>query len=70
MWPQGTKLQLPRLQRLETITVSFVINFGKWGGFYVHRGNTIRVCLGWVAFTAMKGDIDEVLARLDREGKL
>jgi hypothetical protein len=55
---------------LEKITVSFVINFGKWGGFYVHRGNTIRVCLGWVAFTAMKGDIDEVLARLDREGKL
>lgn len=36
--------------------MSFVIAFGKWGGFYFHRGWTTRLCLGWVSMTYIPED--------------
>lgn len=44
--------------------MSFIISFGKWGGFYFQRGWCVRLCLGFVAFTFMPKDIDEVLSNL------
>lgn len=41
--------------------MSFAISFGTYGGFYIHRGYTFRVCLGWVAFTVFPFDIDTEL---------
>jgi len=49
--------------------MSFVINFGKWGGFYIHRGSSFRICLGWVALTIVRGDIDLVLSDLTEQNE-
>lgn len=35
-----------------------MLSFGRWGGFYVHRGYSWRLCLGWVAITAFPADFD------------
>lgn len=40
---------------------TFVISFGEYGGFYCNSG---RLCLGWVAFTFLPFDIDDVLGML------
>jgi len=50
--------------------MSFVISFGKFGGFYLFWGYTKRVCLGWVAFTFFPLDIDPVLDDLQKLRKL
>jgi len=44
--------------------MTFIISFGKYGGFYFYNENTFRVCLGWVAFTWFPFDIDMVLRKL------
>jgi len=41
--------------------MTFMISVGKYGGFYWHRKYTFRLCLGWVAFTFVPADIDDVL---------
>jgi hypothetical protein len=41
--------------------MTFIISIGKYGGFYIHSH---RVCLGWIAFTFYKFDIDISLKRL------
>jgi len=41
--------------------MTFTVSFGKWAGFYIFKGYTFRVCLGWVAFTYFPIDIDEIL---------
>lgn len=38
--------------------MSFIISIGKYGGFYVKAG---RVCLGWIAFSFIPFDVDDVL---------
>ena len=40
--------------------LSIVLSFGRWGGVYVQRGATWRVCLGWVAFTILFNDWDDI----------
>lgn len=40
------------------------ISCGKWGGFYIHRGYTSRICLGFFAITYIPRDLDEVLEYL------
>lgn len=42
--------------------MSVIFAVGAWGGFYWHRGYTIRVCLGWVSISYFPHDIDDVLA--------
>jgi hypothetical protein len=53
--------------------MTFMVNFGKWGGVYISRGYSFRVCLGWVAFTVIPRDIDElfddILAKIDGMAK-
>ena len=49
--------------------MSFYLNFGRYGGFYIHRsewrtGTSWRVCLGWVALTYWPCDMDSALARI------
>jgi uncharacterized protein (DUF433 family) len=44
--------------------MSFVINIGSWGGIYVYRGATFRLCLGWVALTIWPFDIDYLISDL------
>jgi len=44
--------------------MSIILSFGKWGGFYFHRGYTTRPCLGWFAITLVPEDIDNIFNRL------
>jgi hypothetical protein len=39
------------------------ISWGKYGGFYWRRGYTTRLCLGWIALTYFREDLDEILSR-------
>lgn len=39
---------------------SVIVSVGRYGGFYVHRGHTLRICLGWIALTVVPFDIDRV----------
>ena len=41
--------------------MTIAISFGKYGGFYLFRGYTKRLCLGWMAITYFPCDIDEIL---------
>jgi hypothetical protein len=38
-----------------------VISFGKYGGFNFHKGYSLRVCLGWVAFYYIPNDFENLL---------
>jgi hypothetical protein len=40
---------------------SVVLSWGKYGGFYFNKGYTTRLCFGWVAFTYIPDDIDNIL---------
>ena len=41
--------------------MSFIFSIGKYGGFYHLVSKTsIRLCLGWVAFTILFVDVDLV----------
>lgn len=33
----------------------------KWGGFYLHKGHTFRLCLGYLAITFVPLPFDEIL---------
>jgi len=44
--------------------MTFMINIGSWGGFYFGSG---RLCLGWIAFTILFLDVDELLRSLMEE---
>jgi hypothetical protein len=46
--------------------MTIVCNIGAYGGFSIHRGNTTRLCLGWLAITVIPVDLDNVLSRLAR----
>ena len=46
--------------------MSIVLSVGRWGGVYLQRGYTWRVCLGWVALTFIPEDMDDLLNRLRR----
>jgi hypothetical protein len=42
--------------------VTFAISFGHYGGFYVTSTSaTKRVCLGWIAFTFCRVEIDDLI---------
>lgn len=37
---------------------SFIVSMGQYGGFYISPS---RLCLGWIAFTVIREDIDGIL---------
>jgi len=41
--------------------VCIVISIGKWGGVWVYKGYGWRLCLGWIAFTFLPTDGDNIL---------
>lgn len=47
-----------RTARQGIIAMTLSISIGKYGGFYLRRDYTARLCLGWVAFTWYPFDID------------
>lgn len=44
--------------------MTITISIGKYGGFYIHNGFTKRICLGWIAFTYIPKDIDDIFNEL------
>lgn len=40
---------------------SLILSWGSYGGFYVINSFSKRVCLGWIAFTYIPEDIDNLL---------
>jgi hypothetical protein len=40
---------------------TLAISWGKYGGFYWHWKYTKRLCLGWIAFTYLPNDLDNLL---------
>lgn len=47
------------MKKFKQGTLSF--SWGKYGGFYYHKGYMTRLCLGWIAFTYIPLEIDSVL---------
>jgi len=41
--------------------MSITLSFGPYGGFYIHTGNCYRICLGWVAITFMKMELEDLV---------
>lgn len=41
---------------------TLAISWGAWGGCYVQRGYTWRVCVGWVALTYVPIELDDLCA--------
>jgi hypothetical protein len=37
------------------------VSWGRWAGFYWHRGYCLRLCLGWIALTYLPRDLDNLL---------
>ena len=40
---------------------TLAISWGKYGGFYWYCKYTKRLCLGWIAFTYIPNDLDNLL---------
>lgn len=47
---------------------SICISWGKYGGFYFHRGYTKRLCLGFISITYMPFEIDEFRVKAEKAG--
>ncbi len=47
--------------------MTLLFSVGRWGGFYIARGFTLRVCLGFIAITFAPVDIDEIFIRAMQE---
>lgn len=50
--------------------MSICLSFGRFGGFYINRGYSTRICLGFMAITIFPEDIDDILDRLSDKVKL
>lgn len=45
------------------MTICFSV--GRYGGFYFHRPDaSLRLCLGWLAITVLRMEIDDLLRNL------
>lgn len=49
----------PSLRKWRSGTLA--LSWGAWGGFYVNRGFGLRLCLGWLAITALPVDLDDLM---------
>ena len=43
--------------------MSIIIAFGRYGGFFIARGWSTRIALGWMAITFMPVDFDIVFQK-------
>ena len=45
------------------MSILIVINFKSYGGFYINKIKdwSFRICLGWIAITIWKKDIEDIL---------
>ncbi len=50
--------------------MSIMVSVGEWGGVYLHRGYSKRLCLGWLSITFVAQDMDELLERLIFQNRL
>lgn len=48
---------------------TFCISWGDYGGFYFYRGYTSRLCLGWIAFTYLPLEIDDIVHNPEKQYK-
>lgn len=48
--------------------MSVVLSCGKWGGFYLHRGYTTLLCMGFVALTFVPEEFEDLCDRLMQKG--
>jgi hypothetical protein len=47
------------------MSFSIVLSVGKWGGFYLQNGTAMkRVCMGFVAITAIVPEFDEIFNKI------
>ena len=47
------------------MSVLIVINFKSYGGFYIDKVKnwSLRICLGWIAITIWKKDVEDILQK-------
>jgi len=38
------------------------ISWGNYGGFYFRKNYSTRICLGWIAFTYLPVEIDDIIS--------
>jgi len=52
-----------------TMSFSIILSVGKYGGFYLQNGHAMkRICLGWIAITAIVPEFDETFYEVMRQG--
>lgn len=44
--------------------MSIIFSVGKYGGFYISMGATLRFTFGWVAVTVIRPEFDVLMHRL------
>jgi hypothetical protein len=51
------------------MSFSIILSVGKYGGFYLQNGHAMkRICLGWIAITAIVPEFDETFNKVMRQG--
>jgi len=51
------------------MSISIILSVGKYGGFYLQNGDAMkRICLGWIAITAIVPEFDEVFNEIMQVG--
>ncbi len=50
--------------------MTVMVSVGEWGGVYLHRGYSKRLCLGWLSITFVAQDMDKLLERLIFQNRL
>lgn len=48
---------------------TLAISWGEYAGFYWHSKYSKRLCLGWIAFTYIPNDLDDLLNQKTTEDK-
>ena len=55
------------------MSILIVINLKSYGGFYIDKVKnwSFRICLGWVAITIWKKDVEDILEKhIGKGGKI
>jgi hypothetical protein len=47
--------------------MTVILSVGRWGGIYIHRGYSCRLCLGFFAVTVLPCDIDTTFMDIKNE---
>lgn len=54
-------------QRERRFAGTLALSWGPWGGFYANLGFCPRICLGWLAITYCRVDLDDMMEAYARE---